>query len=175
MQNPQILRIMLGQDLSEAEIAAHAKRKEAVYRSLYAPHLKPVAGAIDFLAQARQHHVPIALATSADQPNIDFILDGLGIASAFDAVVGAEDVERGKPHPEMFLTAAAQLGVEPGGCLVFEDSRAGLEAARRAGMVTIALATTHSVDELRELPGVVSVVEGFTALDVEQLLLRGGA
>lgn len=170
MRNSQILRMMLGQELSEAEVAVHSARKESVYRDLYRPHLAPVPGALDFLEQARQRGVPLALATSADQPNVDFILGGLGIAIAFDAVVSAEVVEHGKPHPEMFLTAAGRLGVEPDSCLVFEDSRAGIEAARRAGMAAIALATTHREDELRELPGVVAVIESFAELDVDRLL-----
>ena len=170
MQNPQILRMMLGDDLSEAEIADLAERKEVVYRELYRPHLAPVAGAIDFVHRARERAVPLALATSAEQPNIDFILEGLGLASTFDAVVGAEDVERGKPHPEIFLTAAEGLGIEPDGCLVFEDSRSGIEAAHRAGMAVIALATTHRAGELEDLPGVAEVVEDFTALDVDRLL-----
>lgn len=170
MQNPQILRMMLGEDLSEAEIAAHAAQKEAVYRDLYRPHLEPVGGAIDFIEQARERGVPIALATSANQPNVDFVLGGLGIEDLFDAVVSAEDVERGKPHPEMFRTAAERLEVEPGRCLAFEDSAAGIEAAHRAGMAAIALATTHRENELRDLAGVVEVVEDFTLLDMDRLL-----
>jgi beta-phosphoglucomutase family hydrolase len=170
MQNPQILRMMLGDDLSPEEVADYGERKEAVYRQLYRPHLEPVAGAIDFLQQARERGVPLALATSAERPNIDFTLGGLGLVSAFDVVVGAEDVDRGKPHPEMFLTAAEKLGVDPGDGLVFEDSRSGIEAAHRAGMAAIALATTHRVEELEDLPGVVEVVEDFTGLDIGRLV-----
>jgi beta-phosphoglucomutase family hydrolase len=170
LQNPQILRMMLGQDLSEAEVDAYAAQKEARYRDLYRPHLEPVDGGIAFLEEAWQRGAPLALATSANQPNVDFVLGGLGIEDLFDAVVSAEDVERGKPHPEMFLATAQQLGVEPDCCLVFEDSAAGIEAAHRAGMAVIALATTHDEDELRALPGVVDVVEDFTVLDVDRLL-----
>lgn len=170
MPNPQILRMVLGEDLSEAEVTAYAERKEAVYRELYRPHMEPVAGAIDFLQQARGRATPLALATSATQPNIDFVLEGLKLVSTFEVVVSVEDVERGKPHPDLFLTAAQRLGVDPGICLVFEDSRSGVEAAHRAGMAVIALATTHRVEELEGLPGVVEVVEDFTVLDVGQLL-----
>ena len=65
---------------------------------------------------------------------VDRTLEGLGIAGCFDAVCTAEDVERGKPEPDLFLLAASRLGVEPADCVVFEDSDLGLEAARRAGM-----------------------------------------
>jgi sugar-phosphatase len=64
-------------------------------------------------------------------------------------LVGAEDVEHGKPNPEGYLLAADRLDVAPAGCIVIEDAPAGLEAARAAGMRTLALASTHSRNELR--------------------------
>jgi sugar-phosphatase len=63
-------------------------------------------------------------------------------------LVCAEDVERGKPSPDVYLRAAAGLGVAPARCLVIEDAPPGLEAARRAGMSAVALTTTHVTPEL---------------------------
>lgn len=113
------------------------ERKEALYRELYAPHLRLIAGCDDLLDWAKQTGMPLALATAGDATNIAFTLDGLNIRSYFSAFVGGEDVTHGKPHPEVFLAAAAKLGIEPSDCLVFEDSPAGVEAARRAGMKCI--------------------------------------
>lgn len=170
MTNRQILRQMIGDHLSDPEIAAYSEQKEVRYRSVYRNHLKPVAGFMGFLEEARRLGAPMALATSAERPNIQFILGGLGIESVFRAVVGAEEVERGKPDPEMFLKAAGRLGVDPERCLVFEDSSAGLKAAHRAGMRAVALATTTAPEVLRGLPGVVRVAEDFTTLDPRGLL-----
>jgi beta-phosphoglucomutase family hydrolase len=170
MTNARILRSILGPHLSIREVAAYAARKEALYRELYRPYLRPVPGLRSFLAQTRRLDIPLALATSAGWENIAFVLEGLGLTSAFQAVVDADAVERGKPHPEMFLTAAARLGVPPEGCVVFEDSRAGLEAARRAGMAAVALSTTHPPAELGRLPGVVRVVDDFWGLDPRGVL-----
>ena len=63
-------------------------------------------------------------------------------------VVASEDVWRGKPDPEVYLLAARRLGLEPGACLVFEDSVVGVEAARRAGMPVVGVSTAHAADEL---------------------------
>jgi beta-phosphoglucomutase len=71
------------------------------------------------------------------------IIDALGLAGIFDAVIAAEDVVHGKPDPEVFLTAAARLGVDPPRCVVVEDAPTGIEAGRRGGMRTLGVLTTH--------------------------------
>lgn len=109
-------------------------RKEAFYRELYAPHLELIPGLAGLLETASSRGILMAVATAGDRNNIDFTLDGLNVRRYFAAIVGAEEVTHGKPHPEVFLTAAAKLDVAPEACLVFEDSPAGVEAARRAGM-----------------------------------------
>jgi len=76
-------------------------------------------------------------------------------------------VQRGKPDPEIYLNAAARLGVEPAVCVVFEDSLAGLQAGLRAGMKVIALTTTHSPEELHAAH---LVIPDFTALTVEAVV-----
>ncbi len=113
------------------------ERKEALYRELYAPHLRLLPGCADLLDFARAAKMPVALATAGDATNIAFTVDGLQIRAYFDVFVGGEDVSVGKPDPEVFLIAAQKLGVSPEKCLVFEDSPAGVEAARRAGMKCI--------------------------------------
>lgn len=75
----------------------------------------------------------------------------------------AEDVTRGKPDPEPYLLAARQLGVDPARCVVFEDAPAGLQAGRAAGMITVALATTHQAHEL-DADLVVSDLSALSAL-----------
>ncbi|GAA2437559.1 HAD-IA family hydrolase [Streptomyces macrosporus] len=87
-----------------------------------------------------------AVVTSATRALAEARLARAGLAAPL--VVAADDVTRGKPDPEPYLLAAAELGVDPAHCVVFEDAPAGLEAGRAAGMTTVALATTHRFDEL---------------------------
>ena len=110
---------------------AHAK--EHLYRTLI-PQVGPVAAIV---AEARRLHAagcPLAVASGGMRVMVKETLETLGIRPLFQTIVAAEDVRRGKPDPEPFLLAAERLGVAPGECVVYEDSPAGLEAARRAGM-----------------------------------------
>ena len=94
--------------------------------------------------------------SSTPRENIDLALDEMGVAELFDAIIGSEDVSVGKPDPTVFLTAAQQLGVSAGDCLVIEDVPAGVEAALAAKMLVVALAGTHPVDKLQKATRVVS-------------------
>ena len=172
--NHQILREVFGECLSEAEIAAYAERKEALYRSLYRSHLKPLAGLVEFLNEAQRLHIPMAVATSAGKANREFVLQGLGIESYFSAVIGVEEIQEGKPHPEIFLKAAQKLGVDPADCLVFEDALAGIEAAFRAGMKAVALTTTVDRETFQGLPAVIRIAKDFTSLLPRALLTAMG-
>jgi len=87
---------------------------------------------------ALAHAFPLALASSANREVIDAVLDGAGITERFGATVSSEEVERGKPAPDVYLEAARRLGVEPTECAAVEDSSNGLRAAHAAGMVVIA-------------------------------------
>ena len=162
--NRQILREVLGVPLSDAELSVFEERKESLFRSLCGPHLKPIAGLVEFLAESRRLGVPMAVATAAGRANREFALGGLGIGSYFDAVVGAEDVQNGKPHPEIFLRAAERLGVDPAKCVVFEDALSGIEAAGRAGMGAVALTTSLAAREFRGHPAVIQIAGDYVAL-----------
>jgi HAD superfamily hydrolase (TIGR01509 family) len=92
----------------------------------------------------------LAIATSTPRANAELVLEGLGLADDFAAIVSGEAVTRGKPDPEGFLLAARRLGVEAVGCVVLEDAPAGIEAARAAGMGSVGVTTSHPAKMLRE-------------------------
>ena len=125
--NGELLRKLIDPQMSEARVAEIAHEKETRYRERFRPFLQPVAGLEPLLQQAQQANVTLAVATAANQPNIQYVLDGLDLRRYFATVVGADDVKRGKPEPDLFLLVAARLGLSPEVCLVFEDSLAGLE------------------------------------------------
>ncbi|MCX2742812.1 HAD family phosphatase [Mangrovivirga sp. M17] len=124
------------------------EEKEAIYRDLIKADLKPVDGLIDFIKFLKEKDIKMAVASSAPRSNIDFILDSFNIRSAFKVIVDGNMVKSGKPNPEIFLKAAEMLGYSSAECLVIEDSLAGVEAGRRAGMPTAGITTTHSKEEL---------------------------
>jgi HAD superfamily hydrolase (TIGR01509 family) len=95
------------------------------------------------VVREHQGKLPIAVATGAIRPVLDQILAHIGLTGAFDAIVSSEEVPHHKPAPDVFLEAARRLGVSPGGCLVYEDTDPGIEAARRAGMAFVDVRTLH--------------------------------
>ncbi|MBC7571738.1 MAG: beta-phosphoglucomutase family hydrolase [Spirosoma sp.] len=157
-----------GRRVVDDELIALTEEKEAIYRDLYAPHLQPTPGLIDFLTALKAASVRLAVGTSAPQSNVGFTLDGLKIRSYFDAVVDASMISHGKPNPEIYLTAASHVGVAPSRCVVFEDAFAGIEAGIRAGMAVVAVATSHTRAEL-ETTGASLIVDTFAGLTVEQV------
>ena len=127
-----------------------------------------VSGVVDFLARLDSLDLRLAVASSSDEVVIRTILDALGITDRFDTITAGDQVSRSKPDPEIFLTSAARLGVEPRDCLVFEDSPQGIQAAHRAGMrcVRVITETTREI----ECPPTDFQIEDFSDLDPRSLL-----
>ncbi len=149
-KNEEILPALLGRPLAPEEMHQLAEEKENHYRTLYRPHLRLHRGAEAFITRLSEARIPAAIATAAPQGNRELVLDGLGIRPLFNRVVGAEEVTRGKPSPDIFLAAAKALGVEPGECLAFEDAVLGVMSARDAGMTVVGVTTAAPAEQLRE-------------------------
>ena len=144
-RNDAVLRDLFGEDFPDEEIVRIADVKEARYRELVrAGGVEPLPGVREWLARPKADGWRHAVASSAPALNIATILEALDLVEAFDAVAGQEDVERGKPDPQIFLVAAARLGVPPARCVVVEDAPAGVEAAHRAGMRAIGVGPRHA-------------------------------
>ncbi|MFA0759429.1 MAG: hypothetical protein PVTTEEND_001822 [Candidatus Fervidibacter sp.] len=166
-RNDAILRRFIP-DATNEQIAAWSERKEALYRQLAAGKLTPLPGARELVRALKGAGFRLAIASSTPRQNIAFALEQIGMADAFDALVGAEDVTKGKPDPEVFLTAAKRLGVPPERCIVFEDAIAGVIAAKRGGMKCVAVTTTNPRDALVEA-GADLVVDSLSELSLERL------
>lgn len=134
-RNDATLAAWLGPTATREEFARIASEKEERYRRLVRKRgVELLPGVEVWLARLAAAGWRQALATSAPRLNVDTILGVLGISGVFATVVAAEDVNRGKPDPEVFLVAARRLATPVYRCVVVEDALAGIEAARRAGM-----------------------------------------
>lgn len=167
--NREILPTVFG-DISDKRVEELGKRKETLYREYFLPHRKTVDGVVEFLEAARNFGVKMAVATAAPIGNVEFILDGLDLRKYFQAVVTAADVSRGKPDPEIFLKSAEKLNVEPKNCLVFEDAIGGFEAAHRAGMKSVGIATVNSIEDILRRDSVVEAHDDFMKLNPLELI-----
>jgi beta-phosphoglucomutase family hydrolase len=167
---PDILRLFLGQQLSDAETRAISHEKENRYREQFQRQARPLPGLLDLLHATRRAGLRLGVATSAPPENVAVVLEALGLEGFFDALVHGNEIVRGKPDPEIFLTAAARLQTPPERCLVFEDSRLGIEAARRAGMRAVVITTGIPAGLAREIPGVRKAIGDFTHISVEEIM-----
>jgi len=146
--NKDVIEYIFERKMDPEEILKYSLEKEALYRDIYLPFIEPVAGLIELLEILQDENIPMAIATSGIQPNIDFMFENIPIKKYFKTVVNSSHISKGKPDPEIYLKTASILGVMPENCLVFEDAVVGINSAKAAGMKVIALATTQPKEEL---------------------------
>ncbi len=167
MRNEEVIPGLLGWTRDPATIARISEDKEAAYRELVRTRgVVPLPGVVAMLEALGAAGVPCAVASSAYRKNLAAALDPLGLERCFAAIVTGDDVVRGKPDPAVFLEAARRLGVAPNLCVVFEDAPAGIEGARRAGMKTVALCTTHPA---AAFPPADKTIAGWSELTLAEL------
>lgn len=146
--NDDLVVDFFGQGLSREEIEHHGKAKESLYREMMAEQLNErlVPGVSAFLA--RHGERAMAVGSNAEPANVDFVLDGADLRKHFKAVVDGMQVERPKPHPDIYLRAADLIKVKPSHCVVFEDSPPGVEAARAAGARVVGVETHKPLEHV---------------------------
>jgi beta-phosphoglucomutase-like phosphatase (HAD superfamily) len=170
--------------LSPPVAAVLCAEKEARFRSLSAAELEPLPGLHELIATAQANGVLLAAVTNAPRPNVVFMLELFGLASAehpishdgcqghagrLDTVVLGEDCTEAKPHPAPYLLAMERLQVKPEQCIVFEDSESGATAGVRAGAVVVGVMTTKSEEEMRRL-GCAHVIRDYTQIDIGKMM-----
>ncbi len=131
------------------EIQTLARRKEALYRDIIKERgVQALPGVKAWLGKLNDAGVPCVVGSSTARINIDVVLEVIGLSASFADIVSGDDVTKGKPDPEVFLLAARRIGRLPEFCVVFEDAHVGIEAAHRAGMKAVAVATTNPLEDL---------------------------
>lgn len=134
------------------------RESDDVFLALLETRLDPMPGLLELLARLEAAGRAKAIATSSRRGVVEKMLAQFAMQPRFEFVLTAEDVARGKPHPEVFLTAAERFGVEPAAMLVFEDSANGCRAAVASGAVTVAVPGEHS--RHHDFAGAALVAEG---------------
>jgi HAD superfamily hydrolase (TIGR01509 family) len=147
LRNDTIIGALL-EGASPADIDRLSDEKESLFRAAVRGALAPLPGVVGLIDALEDAGIPRAIVTSTPRLNLDLVLEELGLTGRFGALVAAEDVSRGKPDPEGFLIAAQRLDLAAERCVVIEDAPAGIEAARAAGMLAIAVTTTRPAADL---------------------------
>lgn len=169
--NDEIIPEVLSADIvNRYGLEALADEKEAIYRDIFEKSIEPTRGLVAFLKDLKASGIKCAVGSSGQKANVDFVLDKCEIAPYFTTIVNGDMVTKCKPDPEIFLTAAKLMGVNPANCLVIEDAFAGIQAAHAAGMKVIAMSTTYSVEQLEDGATFDLLVPDFTTLTAERIL-----
>ncbi|HEY2385904.1 MAG TPA: HAD family phosphatase [Candidatus Binatia bacterium] len=165
-----------GRRASDADIHALMQEKAVAFRRVLERDVLVYPGVASFVAACAG--LPLGVVSGALRDEVEIILRHAGIRDAFRVIVAAEDVAEGKPDPEGYLRALAALqapgvSIAPAECLVVEDSLAGLEAGRRAGMRRLAVTNSYPADQLRAAADhVVATLEGLTLAHLRPMFSR---
>lgn len=163
--NKNWLPDIFGDQMTPAEYKKLGDEKEALFRKLFEPIIQPLNGLIHFLQSLKKNDISMAVASSAPPANVEFTLEKTFTKKYFDVILSESDIEKGKPDPEIYLKTASLLDFSPAKCIVFEDSIAGVAAARKAGCKVIGVTTTHSREEFF---GTDMVIKNFEDLNLQQ-------
>ena len=168
-RNDDIFATLWG-NLTSEQVKILSDRKEMYFRELIRKSAAPLPGAIELMRELRDAHFAQALASSTPIENINLIADVLGLNQYLSILVSGETVAKGKPAPDIFLKAAAELQMHPTVCLVIEDAVAGVEAAHAAGMRCIAVAGNRDLPGLRKAE---LMVKDLTEVDLKRIQQLG--
>jgi len=143
-------------------------QKEEILLKLLDQDANPTKGVLRLIQELKRKKIKLAVGSSSTRKLVDFILNKLNLTYTFDQVITAEDINLSKPDPEIFLKAAAELGVNSRQCLVIEDSKLGVEAAKSAGMKCAGYRNPHSGNQ--DLSKADCVIDDFSKVDIERML-----
>jgi len=156
-----VIRDLLCWPVSEGEALRIGFEKEEIYREwIRADGIRPIPGVLDFLKEAQSLGIRCAVGSSAPRENVTLCLEALHLQDLFGATISGEDVQHGKPAPDIFLKAAEGIDMPPYQCLVFEDAPAGIEAAHAARMRAVAVLTSHTREEVAAADVIVRDLRG---------------
>lgn len=162
--NPEIVKRILGNHLSEEEVEKISNEKEVLFRNSFDPEEDVIKGFMEFVDELKRNKIPMVIGSAAPPENVDYFMDRLQIRHYFEGIVSEDDVSKGKPSPEVFIKASQIIGIPIAECVVFEDSPSGAEASAKAGSKTIAVLSTKSKTDFKEIPNVIEFINDYTQL-----------
>ena len=165
-QNRDIIPELFG-EVSADRIARLSERKEVLYRISILGQVPAVEGAVELVGALANAGLSLGIGSSGPRTNIDLVLSEMGIAHLFDAIICADDVTKGKPDPQVFTLACKRLEIPPSRCVVVEDAPAGIEAAKAAGTIAVAVLMHHPREAFK---GAALVVDRLSELSVNRVL-----
>jgi beta-phosphoglucomutase len=151
-----------GKKLDDQKLAVFIAQKAAAFQRLvHVAGVKPYPGVIELIAAAEQKKIPVALCSGALRSDIEPVLKANGLEKTFAAIVTADDVAASKPDPASYRIVVEKLGLAPRTCLAIEDTPAGIQSAKGAGLKVVAVTNSHGRDKLFGADRIVNSLVGF--------------
>ena len=169
-KNEEILSRLFGEKYTTEQRRQFANEKEANYREVSKQDLYAIKGLYFFLNEAYNKNIPMGIGTAAPSENVSHGLEILALDKYFKTVVDANQVEKGKPDPEVFLRVSHRINVTIERCLVFEDSPVGVATALNAGCNAVVITTTHQPEEFAHFPNVKKFIKDYSEISLEEAL-----
>lgn len=138
------LQMMIDSHRLAATVEELQVETDELFPEILRTRLAPMPGLVELLAGLERHSIPKGIATSSRRAFVKRVLSKFDYQPRFSPILTSEDITDGKPHPEIYLTAAARLGIDPSEMLVLEDSQNGCRAAVAAGAIAVAVPGAHS-------------------------------
>ncbi|MFC1795403.1 HAD family hydrolase [Planctomycetota bacterium] len=161
--------------IDEQQIGEIIGRKSIIFEELSKTEGRTIEGVQEFLQMLKQNNIPMAICSGSLLVEIEVMLEESGLRHFFTEIVSAEQVKKGKPHPEGFLLALNKLNkhfrppIAAGECIVIEDSQWGLQAGKAAGMHTLAVTNSYDAEQLTIAEKIVTHLNKLTIDDLQKL------
>ena len=165
------LGMIMDKEMPDRVVAGYLKEIDLEFRKIFGATEECIhfPGLYEFLEAIKSAGIKTALATSAPTENVNQAIEKLQLQDYFHVIIDKNDVSLGKPDPEVYLTTLARLGVSKDNCVVFEDSKAGVQSALGAGLRVVGISSSHTRKELMD-EGVAMVIKDFTNLNLNEIL-----
>ena len=163
-----LMKAVYGDIYSLEELKKMSDDKEVIFREIYKGNIVPIYGFIEFLEELKSKNILVGLASNAIKLNVDLTLMELGIYDQFNSIISGDEVNYGKPNPEMFNKTVNNFNINKANCLIFEDSLEGVQAANNADIKVIGVTSSNSSDILKNA-GCIESIEDYIGYSLNRI------
>ena len=160
-----LLTTVLGNNYSKKELKSMVDDKEIIFRDIYKNNVIPIEGFIQMLESIKSQKILVGLASNAIRENVKMILNELKIYNEFESIICGDEVENGKPNPEMFNKTAKIFKLDKKDCLIFEDSIEGVSAAVNSKVDVVGI-TSSSSEKILIDKGCKTTIDNYLNFDI---------
>ncbi len=159
-----LLTKVLGNNFSKKELKSMVDDKEIIFRDIYKDNVIPIEGFIQMLESIKSQKILVGLASNAIRKNVKMILNELKIYNDFNSIICGDEVDNGKPNPEMFNKTVKRFKLDKKDCLIFEDSIEGLQGAVNSGIDAIGVKSSSS-DKILKSAGAKGTIKNYVNIN----------